>query len=227
MADVVWEDLFDKAIDCLDSCRDDVPKLMRWSFGGGTALMLHLWHRRSKDIDIFLNYVEALPLLSPRLNNKAEALAHGYIEAQNFVKLKFPQGEIDFIVSPHITSDPWRETEIRGRTVLLETPWEIVTKKLFFRASTLQSRDVFDVAAVLQHHPEEMYRSIDLLRSKLNLLQSRLDILRSRYVEEAIANIDVLPAGKTLLHDAPDIVRRFLESAQERGTRFFKPDIGK
>ena len=82
MPNMVWEDLFDKATDCLDSCSDNAPGLMRWSFGGGTALMLHLWHRRSKDIDIFVNYVEALPFLSPRLNNKIEALAHDYIEGR-------------------------------------------------------------------------------------------------------------------------------------------------
>ena len=68
--------------------------------------MLHLSHRRSKDIDIFINYVEMLPLLYPRLNPKADSFACDYAEAENFGKLKLPQGEIDFIVAPHLTSDP-------------------------------------------------------------------------------------------------------------------------
>ncbi|MDA8334862.1 MAG: nucleotidyl transferase AbiEii/AbiGii toxin family protein [Peptococcaceae bacterium] len=216
MVDAAWEDLFDKAVACLDNCSNEMPSFVRWSLGGGTALMMHLFHRRSKDIDIFINYAEMLPLLSPRLNAKSDALASDYIEAQNFVKLKLPQGEIDFIVGPHLTSDPWLETDIRGRMVLLETPWEIVTKKLFYRASTLQTRDVFDVAAVLHHYPKEVHRSIDLLQGKFELLQNRLNMIRSRYKDEAIANINVLPAGEPFLHDAPGLVSKFLDFVQER-----------
>ena len=216
MVDAVWEDLFDKAVACLDNCSNEMPSFVRWSLGGGTALMMHLFHRRSKDIDIFINYAEMLPLLSPRLNAKADALASDYTEAQNFVKLKLPQREIDFTVGPHLTNDPWRETDIRGRVVLLETPWEIVTKKLFYRASTLQTRDVFDVAAVLHHYPREIHRNIDILHGKFDLLQHRLNMIRPRYENEAIANIDVLPAGEPFLHDAPGLVSKFLKFAQER-----------
>ena len=219
MADTVWENLFDRAVDCLDSCSNQMPGLIRWSFGGGTALMLQLGHRRSKDIDIFVNYVEALPLLSPRLNSRADALAHDYIEAQNFVKLNLPQGTIDFIVAPHLTSDPWHQTDIRGRTVLLETPWEIVIKKLFFRTSTLQVRDVFDAAVVLRHHLEEMRHNSGLLWNKIDLLCNRLDMLQSRYQKEAVDTIDVLPAGQALLGDAPDVVRNFLESVRDKRFR--------
>lgn len=87
-------------------------------------------------------------------------------------------------------------------------------KKLFYRAATLQIRDVFDVAVVLRHHPEEMYRSIDVFQHKVDLLQNRLAMIQSRYKKEAVANIDILPAGEELLRDAPEMVSRFLESAK-------------
>ena len=61
-------------------------------------------------------------------------------------------------------------------------------KKLFYRASTFQIRDVFDVAAVFHCYSKELLRNVDILRNKLDILQSRLDIIRSRYEKEAIGD---------------------------------------
>lgn len=37
----------------------------RWSFGGGTALMLQIAHRESHDIDLFIDDPQILPFLNP------------------------------------------------------------------------------------------------------------------------------------------------------------------
>lgn len=41
-----------------------------------------------------------------------------------------------------------------GQSVRVETPTEIVLKKLFYRTELLKVRDVVDVAAVLERDPE-------------------------------------------------------------------------
>lgn len=38
----------------------------RWTFGGGTAMMLQIDHRISHDIDIFLPDPQFLPFLDPQ-----------------------------------------------------------------------------------------------------------------------------------------------------------------
>lgn len=47
-----WETLLEKAYSLFDSVASDGFALPRWSLGGGTVLMFHYAHRKSKDIDI-------------------------------------------------------------------------------------------------------------------------------------------------------------------------------
>lgn len=41
---------------------------------------------------------------------------------------------------------------MRGLTVEMETPAEIIAKKVFFRGLNFQPRDMFDLAAVIEYH---------------------------------------------------------------------------
>lgn len=45
--------------------------------------------------------------------------------------------------------------EVRGRQVLLETPGEIVAKKVYYRGAAMQPRDMFDLACVMKTHVVE------------------------------------------------------------------------
>ena len=49
----IWEVLFQRALDLIDSASCAGTELQDWSFGGGTVLMRRHHHRFSKDIDIF------------------------------------------------------------------------------------------------------------------------------------------------------------------------------
>lgn len=178
--------------------------------------MLHLHHRRSRDIDIFVNDVQVLPHLSPRLNSVVESLAKDYLEAANYIKLTMPQGEIDFIAAPYLTPEPWQERTIRGRTILLETPTEIAVKKLFYRAQDLQTRDVFDAAAVIRRYRSAMEENAAILRPKLQILTGRLEFLRKRYEMEAASISGVSPAWEPLLRRAPEVLGDFLDRLQRQ-----------
>jgi hypothetical protein len=72
MADVAWEDLFDKAIACLDNFSNQIPSFVRWSLGGGTASMMYLSHRHSKDINIFTFAQFSIPLRGSRVDYRAD-----------------------------------------------------------------------------------------------------------------------------------------------------------
>ena len=94
-----WETLFQRALILIDSVSASGTKLENWSFGGGTVLMRRHRHRVSKDIDIFIPEPQYLGYLNPRLSTDAELLTTHYDEQANFVKLYFPEGEIDFVAS--------------------------------------------------------------------------------------------------------------------------------
>ncbi|MCL4460153.1 MAG: nucleotidyl transferase AbiEii/AbiGii toxin family protein [Nitrospirae bacterium] len=97
-----WKSLEKKAADIV-SDTEASAKGGRLSplLGGGTRLMLELSHRISRDIDLFIRDPQWIGLLSPRLNDKVGDLIQGYEEDATFLKLKFPEEEIDFILGAH------------------------------------------------------------------------------------------------------------------------------
>src|ERR1700676_5329081 len=93
-----WEIHFQRALILIDDARAKGIPVDDWTFGGGTVLMRR--HRLSKDVDIFINDPQFIGYLSPRLSPTAESLTTDYSEDSNFVKLAFPEGEIDFVAAP-------------------------------------------------------------------------------------------------------------------------------
>jgi hypothetical protein len=75
----------------------DLPPEMHWSLGGGTALALHLNHRISFDVDIFLDHPGALKELMK--NPKTKRLSDDREFPGNYLKIIRPEGEIDFILA--------------------------------------------------------------------------------------------------------------------------------
>jgi hypothetical protein len=60
-----WGELFDQAMMIIDQANGQGEIIGTWTFGGGTALMLHIGHRESHDIDLFIDDPQALPYLNP------------------------------------------------------------------------------------------------------------------------------------------------------------------
>ncbi|NIJ41749.1 pimeloyl-ACP methyl ester carboxylesterase [Parvibaculum indicum] len=148
-----WDELFRIAVSIIDQAGARAFALEGWSFGGGTALMLHLSHRESHDVDIFLPDRQFLPLLNPVTQEYDVAIApSGYqTDGSGSLKIVFGDiGEIDFICSPSLTPDPVEWRDIEGRRVALERPAEIIAKKLVYRGTRMQPRDMFDIAAISQ-----------------------------------------------------------------------------
>lgn len=110
--------------------------------GGGTRLMLSLEHRISDDIDLFIRDPQWLGYLTPRLNDRFEDQIDAYDEGATSLKIKLPQGEIDFIVSMSLLGLP--SERLPDCQFELEPVAEVLAKKLFYRGWALTPRDLFD-----------------------------------------------------------------------------------
>lgn len=220
-----WEQLFDQAMRCLDSIRNSDLPMPKWSFGGGTALMLHYHHRASHDVDIFLEGPQWFPALSPRLNDVALAITDDYTEDTNFLKLVTPSGEIDFIAAQPLTRVPARTTTIHGRLTALETPAEIIAKKLRYRGALLRSRDVVDTAVALQHDPAAIWETRNTWIAEAPAIERRLITLRMRYFTE-IEALALLPASESVRAEALNMVGALVSRAlhRDRQTRQISVD---
>ena len=152
-----WSALFASALKLTDHLATVIDE-PRWTFGGGTVLMLRLDHRHSRDIDLFVPDPQYLGHVTPRLCDVAETLTQEYVETAEYVKLLLPDGEIDIVVGESLTEDPWEDVAFRGRRIKVETNAEIVAKKMFHRGHRAKARDLFDLCAVADHDP----RSIEI-----------------------------------------------------------------
>ena len=187
----LWEPLFRHALDIFDSVARSEQRLDDWSFGGGTVLMRRYRHRVSKDVDIFVPDPQWLGYLTPRLNPVAEEKTGDYVEQAGFLKLYFPQGELDFIVAAPLTRPPWRAETIMGRTILVESPAEIIGKKLKHRGAALRARDILDIAIVVERAPQSLRVLAPIFAEQRSAVLQRLASGEAA-LREDFAQLDVL-----------------------------------
>ncbi|SPL62608.1 hypothetical protein OHAE_5215 [Ochrobactrum soli] len=116
--------------------------------------MLQIDHRESFDVDIFIDDPQVLPYLNPQtqgLTLDINPSAYSF-DGTHALKIVFENiGEIDFIVAANLTKEPLKQTVIREQKVDLETPVEIIAKKIYYRGTSMQPRDMFDIACVRQN----------------------------------------------------------------------------
>jgi hypothetical protein len=186
-----WEILFQRALILIDDARSkDIP-VDEWTFGGGTVLMRRHWHRRSRDVDIFIDDPQFIGYLSPRLSPVAESLTSVYSEDSNFVKLNFPEGEIDFVVAPPITAAPAKREMLLGRSFLVETSAEIMAKKIWHRGADITVRDIFDFAMVAEWEPEAMTEIAQVLQDRRGPILKRVQI-QEHSLRERFESLEIL-----------------------------------
>jgi len=205
-----WETLFERALKIIDSAELAGVVIEGWSFGGGTVLMRRHHHRLSKDIDIFLPDPQYLGYLTPRLNTTAESLTPNYIEQHGFIKLYFPEGEIDFVVSGHLTPDPTVTENLLGRSVLVETSTEIVAKKVWHRGIEFAARDIFDLAMVAERERHSLQSILPILHNRRNDILKRIE-QQGKSLRETFDQLEILDYRRTY-DECVEIVKELLTS---------------
>ena len=142
-------------------------------------------------------------------------------------KFHRPEGEIDFLPGTLMTEPGFAWRDIEGRRVALETPQEVMVRKLAYRAAKLPFRDAFDLAAVdaalpdipmvlAEHVPGQLPRLVESLRA--------LGTMDRRAQEAAIIP---LGSGAAILPDtlerANDVVSRAMAVLARRRVEVPEP----
>jgi len=153
--------------------------------------MLCYRHRFSKDVDIFLPDPQYPGNLSPRLSTRAEALTSNYVEQAGFLKLFFPEGEIDFVASAPLTMQPTTRQVLLEREGAVETPTEIVAKKVWHRGDQFTARDIFDLATVTEREPQALREIKPVLRDRRTAVLQRI-ASQEPALRQAFASLEVL-----------------------------------
>jgi hypothetical protein len=210
-----WRTLLPEALGLLRDAERHVGHAIEWSIGGGTSLRLRYEHRDSHDIDVFIRDPQLLGIVSPRLNDRTATLVAGYTEQSNFLKLNTPAGDIDFIVAAPLTVPGVEERVLGGVDIRIDTPAEVVAKKLLYRASGLRPRDLVGAAVVLAKEPGADAAVARIVAGKYDILSERIPALLERLAEpNAAQRFALLPAGEPYLARAGEILSAFLETVR-------------
>jgi predicted nucleotidyltransferase component of viral defense system len=175
-----WETLFSQAMKVIAEISKHGRNDPFWTFGGGTVLMLRYGHRFSKDIDIFVPDPQSLGFVTPRLSDVAESITTDYVEAAGYVKLYLPEGEIDFVAAPNLTTPGFEVETILGHQVRVETSVEIIAKKMWHRGDRITGRDIFDFALIVEREPEVLMSAREFMIRHATAVFEQLD---ERYVQ--------------------------------------------
>lgn len=165
-----WARLFRIACALIRQVNSEQVIVDPWTFGGGTAMMLQINHRESRDVDFFLDDPQLLGFLDPRTHSfEFEIQPTDYQgDGTGSLKLVFGEiGEIDFIVAGAKTSSPTIQHTVEGESVLLETIPEIITKKICHRGASIVPRDIFDIAAGADQHEDSIIQELRNYRNEV------------------------------------------------------------
>jgi len=211
----VWEQLLPHALKVIEDIKTHGIKNPFWTFGGGTVLMLRYQHRISKDIDIFVPDPQYLGFATPRLSDVAAEISDDYIEeSSSYVKLIRPEGEIDFVASPNLTSPGFEEWQLKNNLIKVETGTEIVAKKLWHRGDRATARDLFDLALVIEKEGDALRQAHHFLLKNadqfIEQLNSRREILTVQF-----NNIETLNYNPTY-DEALGIATKFLNTLKSK-----------
>lgn len=145
-----WERMLEKAFIIIDEVKRNGGNLEGMTLGGGTALMLQIDHRDSRDIDFFLPDPQLLGFVTAAVADIEAWLPGAKYRGDGslFLKVAFEGvGEIDFIAAAPVTDVCPVERTIQGRKLLLDAVPAIIASKVHYRGSHLKLRDTFDIAA--------------------------------------------------------------------------------
>jgi hypothetical protein len=210
-----WPRLLRIASSLIGQVNATAPVIGHWTLGGGTALMLRIDHRESRDIDIFLDDPQQLAFLDPAKRDfRFETQPSGHFgDGARFLKFAFSGlGEIDFIAAPALTSSPATQTTVGGEKIALETVPEILTKKIHYRGAGLKPRDVFDIAASAESHADAVIREFRKYRSEVTQAASALERLNPEFVTRTVGQLAIKPRYEALVASAIDRAKELLRA---------------
>ena len=217
-----WRRLLGRTLDGLSDLERQGQPVRDWVLGGGTALMLHANHRLSRDIDAFIDDPQYLALLSPETTDVWNCI--DWDKAAHYLKLRYPEGEIDFIVSGAISEleavpKEIDLTSIRAGwtpTILVEPPTEIALKKMYHR-TMLKPRDIFDIAVVKKIDGAALIANLGSVASKKDDLVRRLAGIHVGYLTADLSELDIQPGWERELKTCLETVRSIVAQIPEDG----------
>jgi hypothetical protein len=163
---------------CLFEASEPVNRAEHWAIGGGAGLELLWKHRQARDLDVFLYNPMVFAFLSPRTNDFYERIGIDAAEGIDSISWRSGGVDISIVCTAPLTDSIAEKFSFEDQIINIESPHEILARKLHHRASSLTVNDLFDVA-----HYVQLYPPIHRNELTASLLTDNRELLRSRAEE--------------------------------------------
>lgn len=173
-----WKILLEKAYGFFDAIVADVFSPPLWSLRGGTVLMFHFAHRRSKDIDIFVPDSHFLGYINPRTGGRGGDITSDYKDSAEYVKLFCPKGKLTLLLHP-----PRLKIPMKCMRCLAEIfCWKRLLKlwqRRYGTAATEQPHVICSITMVTEHHHGDILDHCDVFVKNIEVFANQCDTRKS------------------------------------------------
>ncbi len=153
-----------------------IPQASSMRLVGGTALALHLGHRKSVDLDLFGKF-------DPTYSFRAALLAAGHAadgaENGDVQTLNIDDVKVDFVNYPY----PWLEDPVVEDGILIAGILDIAPMKISAAANRGRKKDFIDIAFLLDHF--SIWEMLDLYRRKFSVSEFSFALRGLTYFNDA------------------------------------------
>ena len=209
-----WERMLAKAFIIIDEVNRAGNILDGMTLGGGTALMLQIGHRDSRDIDLFLPDPQLLGFVGAAVADMEAWMPDASYRGDGslYLKVSFKgEGEVDFIAAPPVSDHEPLKRTIMGRELLLESVPAIIASKVHYRCTHLKMRDIFDIAAACEAgHRKAIREALATMPEQSAVALKRVGEFPAGRLAELLPRKYIHHGFKHLLEDAPAITREVL-----------------
>ena len=171
-----------------------IPKEFKnyYAFGGGTALSLcYFQHRLSFDTDIFVYDAQMIDYINPQIIfEDIEDEIDDYMCMSHQINMVTKDGiYINILSVENLNPHKKNILELNNNSILVETPEEIIAKKIIFRKHDNKVRDLFDMAFVIHNDNDFLNKLIEInyiTKNDLEELYEAIKIVNEKEMEEEL-----------------------------------------
>ena len=172
----------------------NIPKEFKnyYAFGGGTALSLcYFHHRLSFDVDIFIYDNQLINYVNPKIYfEDIENFVDDYMSMSHQINMITKDGiYINILSVENLNPKKDNYLKLRKSNILVETPEEIIAKKIIFRKKDNKVRDLFDIAYAIHQNKNFLKNLLDLnyiTKQDLNELYNAIKKVDEKEIKEEL-----------------------------------------
>ena len=153
-----------------------MPSMSGLRLVGGTALALHLGHRKSIDLDLFGQFDERVSFRSLLLSagHSADGAENGAVQS-----LRVDNVKVDFVNYPY----PWLQAPVAEEDIMLAGIQDIAAMKLSAAANRGRKKDFIDIAFLLQSY--QLKDLFELYKIKFSVSEYSFALRGLTYFDDA------------------------------------------